>query len=207
MTGTTDQDDPTGGGGVPAIAIRRVTTVGDTEVRGLAEVLLDVVDGGASVGFMHPLTEATAEEFWRQVGEAVAAGRRGLLVAEDAAGIVGTVQLVYAQPENQPHRADVSKMLVHRRARRQGIGAALMRAVEELAQEAGRTLLVLDTASADAERIYARAGWQRVGAIPAYALLPDGAPCATVLFYRLLAPLDGMAGRPSGGWVRARAAE
>jgi GNAT superfamily N-acetyltransferase len=181
------------------VLIRRLTVVSDSDVRGLTEVLLDVVDGGASVGFMDPLTRPRAEEFWRRVGEAVAGGRRALLVAEDGAGIVGTVQLVYAQPENQPHRADVSKMLVHRRARRQGIGAALMRAVEELAREAGRTLLVLDTASADAERVYARAGWQRVGAIPAYALLPDGAPCATVLFYRVLAPLDGMAGGPSGG--------
>jgi GNAT superfamily N-acetyltransferase len=94
------------------------------------------------------------------------------------------VQLVLAQPENQPHRADLAKMLVHRRARQRGLGAALLAAADAEARRHGKTLLVLDTASADAERLYARTGWQRVGAIPGYALLPDGRPCDTVLFYR-----------------------
>ena len=98
----------------------------------------------------------------------------------------GTVQLVLDQPENQPHRADLSKMLVHRRARRQGLGAALMRAAEATARECGKTLLVLDTASDDAERLYERLGWVRVGVIPGYALLPQGGLCGTTVYYRNL---------------------
>jgi ribosomal protein S18 acetylase RimI-like enzyme len=101
------------------------------------------------------------------------------------------VQLVLALPENQPHRADVSKMLVHRRARRRGVGEALMRAAEAAAREQARTVLVLDTASDDARRLYERLGWIRVGDIPAYALLPDGTPCATTYYFRALAPADG----------------
>jgi GNAT superfamily N-acetyltransferase len=101
---------------------------------------------------------------------------------------VGTVQLVLDQPENQPHRADLAKMLVHRRARREGLGAQLMRAAEVLAQDCGKTLLVLDTVTGgDAERLYARLGWQRVGVIPDYALWPRGGLCATTYFYRRLA--------------------
>jgi GNAT superfamily N-acetyltransferase len=111
-----------------------------------------------------------------------------LLVAEDERGIVGTVQLVPAEPDNQPHRADVAKMLVHRRARRQGVGAALLEAAERSARTLGRTLLVLDTASADAERLYERRGWVRVGTVPGYALLPDGGLCDTVFYYRELTP-------------------
>jgi GNAT superfamily N-acetyltransferase len=114
------------------------------------------------------------------------AGGRVLIVARDAGGIVGTVQVIPASPENQPHRADVAKMLVHRRARRRGIGAALMHAAEEAARAAGKTLLVLDTASADAERLYARLGWTFVGVIPDYALWPQGGLCSTNLYYRKL---------------------
>src|SRR4030095_14764773 len=111
------------------------------------------------------------------------AGTRALLVVEEGDAILGTVQLVLAQPENQPHRADLSKMLVHRRARRRGLGAALMAAAEDVAREAGKSLLVLDTASSDAERLYARLGWQRCGVIPGYALPPSGGLCAArVLF-------------------------
>jgi ribosomal protein S18 acetylase RimI-like enzyme len=118
----------------------------------------------------------------------VARGERALLVAEErGGGIVGTVQLQLATPENQPHRADVAKMLVHSRARRRGIARRLMRAVEETAREEGRTLLVLDTVTgSDADRLYASAGWQRVGEIPNYALMPDGAPCATTIFYKAI---------------------
>jgi len=126
-------------------------------------------------------------EFWRRVADSVTRGERALLVAEDALGIVGTVQLVLDQPENQPHRADVAKMLVRRRARRRGLGAALMRAAEDLARECGKSLLVLDTVTdGDAERLYARLGWQRCGVIPGYALLPKGGLCATTYFYRML---------------------
>jgi GNAT superfamily N-acetyltransferase len=97
------------------------------------------------------------------------------------------VQVVLAQPENQPHRADLSKMLVHRHARRRGVGAALMRAAEEAARAAGKTLLVLDTASGEAERLYERAGWTRVGVVPGFALWPDGRPCDTTYFYKRIA--------------------
>ena len=167
--------------------VRRLFTVTDDQVQGLAELLIDCVEGGASVSFMHPLHMTKAVEFWRGVADAVASGERALLVAQDARGIVGTVQLVLDQPENQPHRADVSKMLVHRRARRKGLGAALMRALENLARECGKSLLVLDTVTdSDAERLYARLGWQRCGVIPGYALLPKGGLCATTYFYRML---------------------
>ena len=166
--------------------IRRLMTVTDSQVQALAELLIDCVDGGASVSFMHPLPMPKALAFWRRVADGVAQGERALLVAEDAAGIVGTVQLVLEQPENQLHRADLSKMLVHRRARRQGLGASLMQAAEQLACECGKSLLVLDTASGDAERLYARLGWQHCGVIPGYALLPHGGLCATTYFYRVL---------------------
>ncbi|MFS2166701.1 N-acetyltransferase family protein [Variovorax sp. Varisp62] len=166
--------------------IRLLSTVTDTQLQGLAAVLADCVEGGASVSFMQPLTEERARAFWRHVADGVARGERALLVAEDAEGIVGTVQLVLAQPENQPHRAEVSKMLVHRRARRKGIGALLMQAAEQVARERGKTLLVLDTSSAEAERLYARVGWTRVGVIPGFALLPQGGLCATTFFYREL---------------------
>jgi GNAT superfamily N-acetyltransferase len=166
--------------------VRRLDAVTAAELDALATLLIDCVDGGASVSFMHPLSREKALAFWRRVAADVATGARALLVAEDASGIVGTVQLVLDQPENQPHRADLSKMLVHRRARRQGIGAALMRGAEDVARECGKTVLVLDTASPEAERLYARLGWQACGTIPDYALLPHGGLCATTYFYRRL---------------------
>jgi GNAT superfamily N-acetyltransferase len=156
-------------------------------VPALAEVLIDCVHGGASVSFMAPLPLPKALAFWQGVAAGVATGERLLLVAEDAAGIAGTVQLVLAQPDNQPHRADVAKMLVHRRARRQGLAARLLAAAEAAARGAGKTVLVLDTVTGgDAERLYARAGWQRVGEIPHYALMPDGTPCSTTYFHKQL---------------------
>ena len=166
--------------------VRRIATVSEPQLRALAELLIDCVEGGASVSFMNPLPMAKALAFWRGVADEVASGARALLVAEDEVGIVGTVQVVLAQPENQPHRGDVSKMLVHRRARRRGLGEALMKAAEDIARGCGKSLLVLDTASAEAERLYARLGWQRCGVIPGYALLPDGGLCATTYFYRTL---------------------
>ena len=157
-------------------------------VEALADVLIDCVEGGASVSFMLPLPREKALAFWRGVAEGVARGERLLLVAEDGAGrIVGTVQLIVAQPDNQPHRADVAKMLVHRAARRRGIAQRLMATVDETARAAGKTVLVLDTVTGgDAERLYERAGWQRVGVVPQYALMPDGAYCATTFFYKQL---------------------
>ena len=133
---------------------------------------------------MHPLTNERAVAFWRGVANSVAADERALLVAEDELGICGTVHLVLSQPENQPHRAELSKMLVHRRARCQGVGAALLQAAEDMARECGKSLLVLDTASGEAERLYERQGWTRVGVIPGFALLPQGGLCATTLYYR-----------------------
>jgi GNAT superfamily N-acetyltransferase len=167
-------------------AIARVSRVTEPEIRGLAELLIDCVDGGASVNFMHPLSMAKALSFWRRVAEDVDSKKRALLVAQNSGGIAGTVHLILEQPENQPHRADLSKLLVHRRARRSGLGEALMRAAEDLARDCGKSLLVLDTASGDAERLYARLGWQRAGVIPGFALLPRGGPCDTTYFYRIL---------------------
>jgi GNAT superfamily N-acetyltransferase len=166
--------------------VRRLSAVKEWEIDGLADVLIDCVEGGASVSFMHPLSREQAAAFWRRIADGVADGRRALIVAEDEQGICGTVQLVLEQPDNQPHRADLAKMLVHRRARRHGVGAALLRAAEAAARHCGKTLLVLDTASADAERLYERAGWVRVGVIPNYALLPRGGFCATTVFYRFV---------------------
>jgi GNAT superfamily N-acetyltransferase len=157
-------------------------------VEPLAEVLMDCVAGGASVSFMQPLSRDKATAFWRNVAEGVARRERVLLIAEDREGaIVGTVQLITALPENQPHRADVAKMLVHRQARRRGIAQRLMAAVDQAAREEGRTVLVLDTVTgSDASRLYERAGWQRVGDVPRYALMPDGTPCGTTFFYKHL---------------------
>src|SRR5437899_1361103 len=146
-----------------ATQIRCLDTIGEREIQGLSDVLIDCVEGGASVSFMLPMTRPKAEAFWRGASASAACGERFVLAAEDAAGIVGTVQVILAQPENQPHRGDLAKMLVHRRARRQGIGEALLVAAERHALGAGKTLLVLDTASDDAERLYVRNGWQLCG--------------------------------------------
>src|SRR5712671_557648 len=170
----------------PPWSPRRLHALDDAQIDGLAGVLIDCVEGGASVSFMHPLTRVRAVAFWRRVAQGVGAGERALLVAEDAGGLVGTVQLILDQPENQPHRADLSKMLVHRRARRQGLGEGLLRAAEDVARDCGKSLLVLDTASADAERLYVKLGWRRCGVIPGYALLPRGGLCDTTYFYRTL---------------------
>lgn len=156
----------------------------------LSDVLVDCVEGGASVSFMAPLAREAADAFWRTVADGVAAGTRILLVAEDrdSGEMVGTVQVIGDMPPNQPHRADVAKMLVRRTARRRGLGAVLMRAAVDAARAAGKTLLVLDTVTGgDAERLYTRLGWTRVGVIPNYALMPDGRPCDTTVFYKSLA--------------------
>jgi GNAT superfamily N-acetyltransferase len=167
--------------------VRRLLHPSEADIRGLAEVLIDCVEGGASVSFMQPLSRARALEFWRGIAADVGADARALLAAEDTGGLIGTVQIALKQPENQPHRADIAKMLVHRRARRQGVGAALLRAAEDTARAAGKTLLVLDTATGgDAERLYARLGWTCVGVVPDYALWPDGGLCSTTFYYRRL---------------------
>jgi GNAT superfamily N-acetyltransferase len=167
--------------------VRTLHTIGERDIQGLSDVLIDCVEGGASVSFMLPIARSTADAFWRAVAAGVERGERILVVAENMAGqVIGTVQIILAQVENQPHRADIAKMLVHRRARRHGVGAALLAAAESEALRAGKTLLVLDTASGDAERLYSKLGWQRCGVIPGYALLPGGGLCDTTFFYRTL---------------------
>lgn len=171
-----------------AIRIRSLQAIGERELEELSDVLIDCVEGGASVSFMLPMTRSKAESFWRNASESLKRGERMVFAAYDSAGaIVGTVQVILNQPENQPHRGDVAKMLVHRRGRRRGVGAALLAAAERSAFKAGKTLLVLDTVTgSDAERMYAREGWQRCGEIPDYALWPDGRPCPTTIFFKFL---------------------
>jgi len=182
--------------GAPAIAVRRVSadearldaTRGEPLATALADILINCVEGGASVSFMLPLERAKALAFWRGVLQGAARGERVLLVAENGDGrIVGTVQLVTAQPDNQPHRADVAKMLVHRDVRRQGVAAQLLAAVDQTARVEQKSVLVLDTVTgSDAERLYQRAGWQIVGVVPNFALMPDGAYCGTTFFHKQL---------------------
>ena len=189
--------------------IEALTQSEPSSIEQLAGLLVACVEAGASVSFMHPLGMDRARDFWRGVLDGAARGERIVLVARDAQGpvpgraeagpaaaqgserggkgrIVGTVQVITAQPDNQPHRADVAKMLVHPDARRQGVGERLMRAAESAARRAGKTLLVLDTASDVAARLYARCGWTEVGTIPHFALGPQGGFCATTIFYRRL---------------------
>ena len=151
----------------------------------LAGVLHDVVEGGASIGFMAPFTREDARAFFAGCAAEVDAGRRFLLAAVDEREIAGTVQIVFATPPNQPHRGDVAKLLVRRSARRRGVGKLLMEHAEREARAEGRTLLVLDTVTGDpAERLYERMGWTKVGIIPSYALYPDGRPCDTTFFWK-----------------------
>lgn len=169
-----------------SVTIERLgRNAGADDIRGLAQLLVDAVDSGAGVSFL-ALTETEAEAWWRSV-LAAAPERAIILVARDAAGIVGTVQLQPAWAPNQPHRADVAKLLVHRRARRRGIARALMATLERAAHDTGFTLLLLDTCKGyDAERLYAATGWVRVGEVPGFALNPDRTLCDTVFFYKQL---------------------
>jgi ribosomal protein S18 acetylase RimI-like enzyme len=152
----------------------------------LAETLIESVASGGSISFMHPVSQDKALAFWRKIAQSVTAKERILLVARDAEGaIVGTVQSVLTQPENQPHRADIAKMMVHPRARRQGIAEALMREIERLTFAAGKTVMVLDTETDQAASfLYKKLGWQVAGHIPNYALEPHGGLCSTTYFYK-----------------------
>ena len=171
------------------ITVRRVSA-GEAAacIEALADVLIDCVEGGASVSFMLPLPREKALQFWRGVADGVARAERVLLIAQDGEGqMLGTVQIILSMPDNQPHRADVAKMLVHRKARRRGVAQRLLAALDDAAREAGKSVLVLDTVTGgDAERLYQRAGWQRAGAVPKYALMPDGEFCGTTFFYKHL---------------------
>lgn len=169
------------------VSIRALEHPSARELEQLADVLIDCVEGGASVSFLSPLPRAKALEFWRSAAASAARAERVLLIAQDPTGLIlGTVQLILALPENQPHRAEIAKMLVHRSARCRGVAAALLQQAEEQARRRARTLLVLDTASEAAERLYERHGWQRLGQIPNFALYPDGTSCATTFFFRSL---------------------
>jgi GNAT superfamily N-acetyltransferase len=174
-----------------ALAVRRLDATGVRAAKAdLARVLVDCVEGGASVSFMSPFTQAEGEAFFTAVADQVAAGEAALLAAFVGDDLVGTAQVHLAMPPNQPHRAEVKKMLVKSAARRRGAGAALLAAAESLARTSGRTLACLDTLrGTDAERLYRTNGWIEVGAIPGYALLPHGgSPRPTVIFYKELAP-------------------
>ena len=169
------------------IRVHRLRAFDERAIEELASVLIDCVEGGASVSFMLPLSRQKAGAYWRDVAASALRGERAVLAALEPAGsIVGTVQVILSLPENQPHRGELAKMLVHRRARGRGVGAALLAGAEECALEEGRNLLVLDTASAEAARLYERYGWQRVGLVPRYALYPDGRPCATSFYFKSL---------------------
>ena len=158
-----------------------------TQLNALADVLLDVVDGGASVSYMAPFSLDDARAAFDGFVAEVEQGRRLLLAAFEDGRPIGTVQIVLTLPPNQPHRGEIAKLLVHRSARRRGVAAKLMEAAEAGARAAGKTLLVLDTVTGDAaERLYERLGWTRVGVIPGYALYPDGRPCSTTVFWKEL---------------------
>ena len=152
----------------------------------LAEVLADCVEGGASVSFMLPFSRDDAAKYFLRTADSIARGETVLIAAKFDGRIVGTVQLGLDMPPNQPHRGDIKKLLVHRSARKRGIGAALMARAEAEAKARGRTLLVLDTAGSEAERLYVRSGWQRVGVIPDYAMWPHGGFCDTTFFWKKL---------------------
>ena len=150
----------------------------------LCDVLVDCVEGGASVSFMLPFGRADAKKFFDRVIASVARDETVLVAAKLDGRIVGSVQVGLDMPPNQPHRGDIKKLLVHRAARKHGLGAALMQRAEAEAKARGRSLLVLDTADDAAERLYVRAGWQRVGAVPDYAMWPQGGFCDTVFFWK-----------------------
>jgi GNAT superfamily N-acetyltransferase len=172
---------------IPPLRIERIgKDAAAADVHGLAKLLVDAVDSGAGVSFLAGLTEAEAEAWWHSV-LASSSERAIVLVARDAGGIVGTVQLQPSWAPNQSHRADVAKLIVHRRARRRGIARALMQRLEQAATAEGFRLLLLDTCKGyEAERLYTSTGWVRVGEVPGFAVNPDGTPCDTVFFYKQL---------------------
>jgi GNAT superfamily N-acetyltransferase len=169
-----------------SIEIRRLQGAAlQAQLDGLAEVLADCVAGGASVSYMAPFSHDQARAAFAGWADEVEQGRRLLLAAFADGRPVGTVQVVLALPPNQPHRGEVAKLLVHRSARKRGVAQLLMEQAEVEARAEGKTLLVLDTVTGDnAERLYTRLGWSRVGVVPGYALYPDGRPCDTTIFWK-----------------------
>jgi acetyltransferase len=173
------------------VSVRQIAAPGEAPLQDLAALLIDSVDGGASVGFLTPLTPEAALDYWGQVAAAVRGPTR-LWVAEDEGRVIGSVQLALCEKPNGTHRAEVQKLLVHTAARGKGVASQLMAAIDGFAAANGRTLLYLDTeAGSAAEAVYRHLGWQKSGEIPNYATSPDGAPCATAIYYRLVAPATG----------------
>lgn len=169
----------------------------EAQLDGLAAILVDAVAHGASVNFMAGFSVDEARQFWRRQLPGLADSHTRLLVAEEGANLVGTVLLFFAPQPNQPHRAEIGKMLVWSTARRQGIGRRLLAAAEEAARAAGRTLLMLDTETGSAgDRLYRQCGWTAIGTVPGHALTPDGRLAATTIFYKQLA------GEPAGRAAR-----
>jgi GNAT superfamily N-acetyltransferase len=170
------------------IEIRRLdATEARAHLDGLAAVLNDCVAGGASVRYMAPFSHEQARSAFEAVALEVEQGRRLLPAAFAGKELVGTVQVLLAMQPNSPHRAEIAQLLVHRSARRRGIAQLLMESAEKEARTARKTLLVLDTVTGDdAERLYERLAWTKVGVIPGYALYPDGRPCDTTVFWKSL---------------------
>ncbi len=167
------------------VEIRRLSAAEIRQCAGeLAEVLVDCVEGGASVSFMLPFSRADGEAYFLKIADGAEAGERILLAAFAGSRIAGTVQIVLALPPNQPHRAEIAKLLVHRSMRGAGVGKSLMEEAERQATAAGKTLLVLDTASAEAQRLYERLNWIKAGVIPDFALFPDGRWTDTTIYWK-----------------------
>ena len=172
----------------PALTISEVEAAEFDACRdALASIIMDTVEAGGEIGFISPMTRDKADRFWTDIGDSLARRERILLIARLDATVVGTVQIIIGQPENQPHRADLAKMMVAPKARGQGVGKALLAAAEVSARAAGKTLIVLDTAGDASERLYRRASWIFVGRVPGFALKPQGGLSTTNLFYKTLA--------------------
>jgi ribosomal protein S18 acetylase RimI-like enzyme len=154
----------------------------------LCEILIETVASGGSVSFMHPLSSEAAFDFWQASLAAAGRGERIVLGAFDGDDLVGTVTLLLNLPPNQPHRAEIAKMMTRISRRHRGVATALLGAAEEMAIARGRTLLVLDTAVDDgASRLYQRAGFTLAGIIPDYALKPHGGLTGTMVYWKRLA--------------------
>ncbi len=170
------------------IEIRRLDAAeAHAQLDALACVLADCVAGGASVSYMAPFSHEQARAVFEAWAAEVEHGHRLLLAAFDKGDLVGTVQVILALPPNQPHRAEIAKLLVLRSARKRGIAQLLMERAEAEARAEGKTLLVLDAVTGGAAaRLYERLGWNTVGVIPGYALYPDGRPCDTTVFWKAI---------------------
>ena len=168
--------------------IERLTTDNVKEVLPeLAALLQEAVNSGASIGFLLPITDEDAINYWQEVVQALQGPNRILLIAQIDGKIVGTVQLDLASRTNGSHRAEVAKLMVHTSYRKRGVGQELMNAIEHEAQLAGRTTLILDTREGDpSERLYTKLGYVRAGTIPEYARSTDGSLHTTVFMYKLL---------------------